>query len=142
MGRKFWSKIFKVFFLSYKGGTFLLLFFFHSKHVFRVIYWRLKIFIDFSYVFTCTIDFRLVTSYVTIIILQRHRNHLNPQFARLTCTQRSVFYSAPKAWNELPEEIRSCPNFYSFKAILKNGSSVNTKVKISELCSGGWLLLS
>ena len=50
----------------------------------------------------------------------RNRSNLNPNFQRLTTTQRSLSYSAPMVWNGLPEELKTCPSLPIFKRNLKS----------------------
>ena len=40
---------------------------------------------------------------------------LKPNFQRLTLTQQSVNYRAPKTWNDIPLHIRNSPSISSFK---------------------------
>ena len=45
----------------------------------------------------------------------RRRNDLCPMFHRLSVTQHSVMYAGPKAWNEIPGNIRLCKSTKMFK---------------------------
>ena len=49
----------------------------------------------------------------------RNRNSLRPEYHRLTSTQRSVSYSGPSIWNNLPNYITASSNIASFKILLK-----------------------
>ena len=49
----------------------------------------------------------------------RNRTQLLPEFHRLSSTQRSISYSAPSFWNEIPAYIRESPSLSSFKIRLK-----------------------
>ena len=50
----------------------------------------------------------------------RNRNLSVPRFCRLTCTQKSVSYSGPSAWNSLPDDLKSINKLDIFKAQLKS----------------------
>ena len=49
----------------------------------------------------------------------RNRLNLNPDFQRLTQTQRSIKCIGPKLWNEVPLYIQNARNFNQFKSQLK-----------------------
>ena len=49
----------------------------------------------------------------------RFRSNLLPVFQRLTSTQRSLNFSAPSFWNELPNEIKTCSSLNSLKFKVK-----------------------
>ena len=49
----------------------------------------------------------------------RSRNNLQPTFHRLTSTQQSFSYCAPKAWNSIPQYIKSAASVQIFKPSLK-----------------------
>ena len=48
-----------------------------------------------------------------------HRIKLDPTFQRLTTTQKSLNYCAPKNWNYIPDFIKNRPNVKSFEASYK-----------------------
>ena len=50
----------------------------------------------------------------------RYRNNMNPRFQRTNLTQRSLTYSAPTLWNQIPLEIRSSHNIQTFKKQYKS----------------------
>ena len=50
----------------------------------------------------------------------RSVNSLIPQFQRLTSTQRSIFYTGPKIWNDIPVDIKNSPSILSFKRNYKS----------------------
>ena len=45
---------------------------------------------------------------------------LNPSYQRLTQTQHSVYFVAPRIWNEIPDYIKNVSTFTKFKRIYKN----------------------
>jgi len=49
----------------------------------------------------------------------RNRDRALPSFQRLTLCQHAVSYTAPRAWNDLPSEIRASPSLNTFKVKLK-----------------------
>ena len=49
----------------------------------------------------------------------RNRTQLLPEFHRLSSTQRSISYSAPSFWNEIPAYIRESLSLSTFKIRLK-----------------------
>ena len=49
----------------------------------------------------------------------RNRSNIQPQFQRLTTTQKSLNYTGPKIWNSIPIEIKNKPSLQSFKNHLK-----------------------
>jgi hypothetical protein len=49
----------------------------------------------------------------------RNRYDPVPPFQRLTLSQRAVSYAAPRTWNSLPQTIRDCASFGTFKINLK-----------------------
>ena len=46
----------------------------------------------------------------------RNTNLANPSFHRLAQTQRAVSYAGPKAWNNLPDNIRRIEKLLKFKS--------------------------
>ena len=50
----------------------------------------------------------------------RNRHQIVPVFQRLSVSQRSMYYAAPKAWNSLPQPLRNISKFQIFKRELKN----------------------
>ena len=60
------------------------------------------------------ISFQQTHSYNT-----RNRSHLIPTFQRTVLTQRSLLYSAPNVWNQIPTEIKTLPTLPKFKRTLK-----------------------
>ena len=50
----------------------------------------------------------------------RNHSNLNPAFQRTVSTQRSLRYSAPTIWNQLPPDIKNAPTLSIFKNKLKS----------------------
>ena len=50
----------------------------------------------------------------------RNRSNLHAAFQRTTSTQRSLKYSAPTVWNQLPNELKTAPSLPIFKRKLKS----------------------
>ena len=55
-------------------------------------------------------DYTRTHSYST-----RFYSNLLPEFQRLSLTQRSLFYTAPLVWNEIPQNIKNLDSISSFK---------------------------
>ena len=49
----------------------------------------------------------------------RNRNTAVPLFQRLSLTQRSLSYSAPRLWNTIPPDVQNAQSVASFKFKLK-----------------------
>ena len=49
----------------------------------------------------------------------RNRNLLVPEFQRLTVCQKSISFSVPNVYNQLPQELKSSSSFSIFKSKLK-----------------------
>ena len=49
----------------------------------------------------------------------RNRDQYVPSFERLDLTQRSIYFTAPNAWNALPPSLKSIPKYSIFKSKLK-----------------------
>ena len=50
----------------------------------------------------------------------RYRDDIVPAFQRLSLTQHSVSYTAPKIFNDLPNHIKNVTCFSKFKVLVKN----------------------
>jgi hypothetical protein len=83
----------------------------------------LKIF-DIHKFLLCQHVFKSLSTNQSINPLHNHytRNRKNdvPVFQRLSLTQHSISYAAPKIWNEIPEDIKSAASVAIFKKKLKN----------------------
>ena len=69
----------------------------------------------------------------------RHRTDLIPTFQRTVKTQRSLSYSAPRIWNQIPTDIKNSTTLNMFKRRLK--SHLVGKYEFSSWCSGFILTL-
>ena len=49
----------------------------------------------------------------------RSSNDIQPEFQRLSCCQKSIYFAGPILWNSLNSEIRNLQSFNHFKSALK-----------------------
>ena len=87
------------------------------------LFWRCKIlkFLDLRPYFLCLYFYKNPSKFPTgsHAYSTRNRDQPVPTFQRLSLTQRSIFFEAPHAWNELPPFLKNIKSYNSFKYQLK-----------------------
>ena len=76
---------------------------------------------------------KLICSFLFVVL---HKPTLLPSTFKTTLSQKSISYSGPLLWNQLPKDIGKCFSLHSFKSKLKTYLILNPSFDIDY---GVWL---